>query len=300
MGVPSIYTLYEITNLAKQLLDKYPDDAEEISIQGHIIYLYTQINEKSIYTSSIEEFTNFNREILHLSENKTDYLNYSFEKLNELCESYHKMIDNSRFINYNSCRWKINLERFKHLKRFYISNLYLSDIINIPQSLVYLISINTFLKKIGDLPSGLKHLVCRNNILEKLPNLQHTSLELLSFSTNMISIIPNLPNTLKSLTFNNNNVTTIPNLPKNLQRLECSMNKIRILNDLPYNLVILICSHNYITKLPCLSSLHFLNYINCKSNNITEIPPLPGLIEYLDYSDNPIEIFVPFPSSLIA
>jgi Leucine-rich repeat (LRR) protein len=163
-----------------------------------------------------------------------------------------------------------------------------------------MISVNTFLKKIGELPNGLKRLICDNNSLERLPPLQDTHLEVLSFSSNLVSTIPSFPSTLKQLIFNNNNVITVPNLPKNLQHLECGMNSIRELSHLPDNLIMLVCPHNFIVKLPRVSSLYFLKTIICNSNNITEIPPLPGLIEYFDYSDNPIEIFVPFPSSLIA
>lgn len=298
--VPSVYTLYEITNLSKYILDKYPEDAEEINIQGHIVYLYTQIKTKSIEESSITEFIDFATEMMNIFENGIDETNNSYKKISEICNSYYKMIDNSRFINYNSCRWKVNLSRFKSLKRLYLSNLYLSDIVNIPRCLTHFISVNTFLKKIGDLPDGLKRLICNNNNLERLPVLNHTNLELLCFSFNQISTIPQLPSTLKCLIFNHNIVTTLPNLPHNIQHLECNMNHIRQLHHLPESLVTLMCSHNFIMKLPCLSSLYFLKTLICKSNNITELPPLPGLVEYLDYSDNPIEIFVPFPSSLIA
>ncbi len=293
-----------MTNISKQILEKYPDDVEEIHIQGEYIYLYTQIIEKPIENASMTEIQDFMKEMMNVFENTKDNSNTSFTSLmpvlNEIRESYFKMISNSSFIHFNSCRWKIDLSRFKQLKRFYISTLYLSEIINIPSSTTVFIAVNAFLKKIGDLPNGLKRLVCDNNDLERLPNLHHTRLELLCFSENRVSTLPNLPITLKCLIFNNNNIITLSNLPKNLQHLECNMNYIRELNGLPESLVTLSCSHNFIMKLPCLSSLYFLKTFNCKSNNISEIPPLPGLIEYLDYSDNPIEVFVPFPLSLIA
>ena len=300
MIVPSVYTLYEITNLSKCILDKYPENNEEINIQGHLLYLYTQIKKGSVEDISIEEWRDFTKEMINVFENTGDYSNPSYNELCEIRESYYKMIENSRFINYNSCRWSINLGRFKSLKKIYISNLYLMNIINIPRSLTHLISINTFLKKIGDLPQGLKQMVCNNNNLERLPSLNHTNLQLLCFSSNQISTIPQLPNTLNCLIFNNNIVTTLPNIPNNVQHIECNMNHIRQLNHLPENLVTLMCSHNFILKLPCLSSLYFLKTLVINSNIISELPPLPGLVEYLDYSDNPIDIFVPFPSSLIA
>jgi len=304
MGIPSVYTLYEITNISKKILDKYPDDAEEIHIQGQYIYLYTQIMETPIERASIAEIQEFNKEMTNVFENTGNNSNTSFLSLfpvlSEIRDSYFKMVANSSFINYNSCRWRIDLGRFRCLKRIYISNVYLSEIVNIPQSLTIFISVNTFLKKIGELPNGLKRLVCNNNQLERLPLLQHTNLEVLCFSENQVSTLPHLPLTLKCLIFNNNNIITLSNLPKHLHHLECNMNYIRELNGLPESLVTLSCSHNFIMKLPCLSRLHFLKTINCKSNNISEIPPLPGLVEYLDYSENPIEIFVPFPFSLIA
>lgn len=300
IDVPSIYTLYEITNLSKCILEKYPETTEEINIQGHIVYLYTRLKKTPLKNISIEDFIEFNKELNAIFENSNSNSNPSHKEISEMRESYYKMIDNSQYINCSSTRWTINLKRFKCVKKIYISNIYLSGINNIPQSLTHLISVNTFLKKIGDLPPGLKQLVCNNNCLERLPLLNNTSLELLCFSSNLIHTIPHLPSTLKCLIFNNNNVTTMPILPKQIQHLECNMNHIRQLPDLPESLVTLMCSHNFIMRLPCLSSLYFLKTIVCKSNNIMDLPPLPGLVEYLDYSDNPIEIFVPFPASLIA
>jgi len=45
--------------------------------------------------------------------------------------------------------------------------------------------------------------------------------------------------------------------------------------------------------------LYFLKTLICNSNQIIELPPLPGLIEYIYYSNNPIKTFVPFPFSII-
>jgi Leucine-rich repeat (LRR) protein len=273
--------IYEINKLSQQILDKYPNDCEEIDMSGEFLYLFFNIKPADF---TIEQLFDFYKTI-----------DYSETTINQKCKSYIDSFKN----NISILKWKMDLNRFTNLKNLFISNIHIFEIINIPETVTNIIVESTSLKYISELPSGLKVLNISNNRMKKLPKLQHTNLEILNFSNNRISFIPTLPETLKSLLFSNNSVSNIPHLPTSLIYLDFNNNNIHELKELPKNIKTLNCSKNQITKLPCLSIIPFLKVLICYSNQITQLPPLPGMIDYLDYRDNPINIFVPFPISLI-
>jgi hypothetical protein len=292
----SIYTLYEVTNQAKQILNTYPNDTEEIVIQGHYIHLFSEMYMEPLNTK--EKYDRFHDYIFNIIKQPFDKSNQSQQLIRKICGDFLK-ITKMNIPNFDSCRWVLDLERFKNLKKINLSHVYLYEIKNIPN---YIHTINiqySFLKKIDELPPTLKEFFCSNNQLVKLPNFQNTQLEYINFTNNDVSIMPFLPNTVKILIFNNNQIVKIPVFPKSLKHLECSRNHIYELDTISKEITSIICDHNSIYKLPRLSDLYFLKTLICNANIITEIPPLPGLIEYIDYSENPVSIFVPFPYSLI-
>ena len=295
MAPLSIYTLYDITNQAKQILNTYPNDSEEIIIHGLYIYLHSKI-VKAPLTTNIE-YNNFYNNIINHIQAPFDPSNEIQIAIRKSCDDY--FMSNHLIPTYDSCRWKIDLGKFTCLKTIKISYLYLDEVINIPDGLIEMNIQYCFLKKLNDLPTSLQILYCNDNQLTRLPHLQHTNLVELYFKNNNVYQMPHLPNSIKELVFNKNQIINIPNFPKSLKYLECSWNRIHNLNNLPKNINTIICDHNDIVKLPCLSGLNFLKTLVCNSNEISEMPPLPGLIEYIDYSDNPINLFVPFPHSLI-
>lgn len=295
MSQLSIYTLYDVTNQAKQILNTYPNDTEEIIIHGLYIYLHSKIVKVPLTTNI--QYNNFYNNMINHIQAPFDPSNEIQITIRRSCNEY--FISNNLIPTYDSCRWKIDLGRFTSLKTIIISYLYLDEVINIPDGLVEMNIQYCFLKKLNYIPSSLKFLYCNDNQLTRLQNLQHTNLVELSFKNNNIYQMPNLPDSIKELVFNNNQIINIPNFPKSLKYLECSWNRIHKLINLPKGIHTIICDHNDIIKLPCLTDLYFLKTLICNSNEIVELPPLPGLIEYIDYTDNPINIFVPFPHSLI-
>ena len=292
----SIYTLYEITSQAKQILDTYPDDATEITICGHYIHLFSEIYMKPLDTK--EKYDTFHDYIYNIMKQPFDISNEKQQMIRKYCGDFFKITE-INIPKFDSYRWTVDLRRFPHLKKIHMSHVYLHEIINIPKELISINIQHSFLKKIGELPSTLNTLFCSNNQLVKLPNFQDTKLEYINFTNNNVSALPFLPNTVKILIFNNNQIQKIPNFPESLKHLECSWNRIYELNAISKEINSIVCNHNNIYRLPRLSDLHFLKSLICNSNHITEIPPLPGVIEYINYSDNPVSIFVPFPYSLI-
>ena len=296
----TLYTLYEITNQAKNILKSYPDDATQIIIYGEYIYLNMILNNKPLETKEeYEEFKNSIKIILYTSYGQS--LEESSENKNIIYNFYKEFIKitNDIIPKFDSCRWNLDLARFKNLTLIQLNYLYLYEIKNIPSTINKFIVKNSFLKKIKNIPEGIQQFCCSNNKLTKLPCFQYTQLKLLNFSNNKITTLGLLPDCLECLCFNQNKIVNIPNFPKSLTHLECSWNRISNLYSISQNIQTMIVDHNQLYQLPCLSDLHFLKTLICNSNHIHELPPLPGLIEYIDYSENPIKLFVPFPFSII-
>jgi hypothetical protein len=292
----TIYILYYITNQTKQILKTYSKSTEEIIIHGHYIYLYSILHPDK-HLDSKEKYDIFEEYITNVKKQP-------FDSSNELHYLIKNTIDvffseNISVPNYDSCRLTICLEEFKNLKKLHLSNLYLYEILNIQNNVESIYIEHCFLKRIDIIPDTLKFFYCDNNELVRLPRILHTNLEVLSFKNNNVLELPNLPNGIKYLIFSNNRICKIPNFPKALKYLECSWNRIQNIDKITKNINTIICDHNDISKLPCLSELHLLNILICNSNKIIELPPLPGIIEFINCSDNPISIFVPFPFSLI-
>ena len=87
---------------------------------------------------------------------------------------------------------------------------------------------NKNLTELPELPDTLVTLYCGDNQLIELPDLPDT-LEYLYCSKNNLTSLPELPETLKELYCSNNKLTELPELPKSLKILFCSN------NNLPYN-----------------------------------------------------------------
>ena len=291
----TIYTLYEITDQIKKILNTYSEDVTQIKLYGEYIYLNSILNNTLLETK--EQYEDFKRKIKNIIISKDESVTYN--EIHSIIHNFYKNLYKIIVPNFDSCRWNIDFSKFKKLNLIHIHCVYLDRIENIPNGVNTLIVSHSFLKKIDNLPNCLKQFTCSYNQIAKLPPLQHCNLILLNISNNQLHSLPLLPNTIEFLYMNHNNITNIPNFPKSLKHLECSWNKINQLNHVSKNINTMMIDHNQINQLPNLSDLHFLKMLNCNSNHITEIPPLPNSIEYIEYSDNPIEIFVPFPFSII-
>jgi len=132
-----------------------------------------------------------------------------------------------------------NLKNYTNLKKFYCNNCALTELPELPDSLIYLDCSYNNLKKLPVLPNSLIYLNCScNNLIE----------------------LPNLPNSLTHLNCNNNNLRELPKLPNSLISLICYSNNLIELPDLPNSLTHLYCGHNNLN----------INYPNQEIKTINE------------------------------
>lgn len=87
---------------------------------------------------------------------------------------------------------------------------------------------NLGLTELPELPDTLEVLRCSFNRLTSLPDLPNT-LEALNCSNNQLTSLPELPYKLKELFCSGNKLTSLPELPNTLETLLCYG------NQLPYN-----------------------------------------------------------------
>jgi internalin A len=125
----------------------------------------------------------------------------------------------------------------------------------------------------------LKELRCSDCQLESLSGIENlTALTLLEASNNKIEDLTPLANCkiLDWLNIENNLVEDLRPL------LPC------------YKLNILYCGRNKLTDLSPLAQLPNLHSIYCQNNKISDVDTLRGMkLEYFDYTNNPVEPFIP-------
>ena len=122
---------------------------------------------------------------------------------------------------------------------------------------------NLNITSMPQLPNSLKNLWCFNTKLTELPLLP-TSLQLLYCYDTNITELPPLPSSLISLSCGDTQITELPPLPNSLINIACNHTNITELPPLPPNLDYLDCSDTNITELPPLPhSLEFLIVKNC-------------------------------------
>jgi hypothetical protein len=121
------------------------------------------------------------------------------------------------------------------------SNNYITELLNIPDSIILLECKNNKIKKFENLPVLLEKLLCDYNEITNLDN---------------------LPQGLKFLSCDDNNIISLNNLPFGLEYLSCCSNPIESLENLPFTLKKL-----YVYNCKKLKSLDFLpdsiDELNC-------------------------------------
>ena len=157
-------------------------------------------------------------------------------------------IEEINLSDYNPETKKIILSNFKNytkLEVFRCEDNNLTELPNLPNSLIELYCSNNELTELPDLPNSLIYLECYYNNLTELPI---------------------LPNTLIYLNCHHNNLTELPNLPNLLEHLNCSYNNLTELLNLPNLLKFLMCNNNNLTELPNLPNS--LTWLYCKDNKL--------------------------------
>jgi uncharacterized repeat protein (TIGR01451 family) len=225
-----------------------------------------------------------------------------------IVDVYYKWISNLDGIQY-----------FKSLKKLECSTNNITNLNNLPSTLIYLNCDYNQLTSIPVLPNLLETLICSNNELTSLPILPNTlktlvcnktfppflvsipnlptQLDSLEINGHGLSSLPLLPLGLKKLSYSKNLIVNLPILPNTLLYLNCSVNSISgPISALPSSLIKLNCSSNSITSLPSLPTN--LKELLCGVNNMTTLPNLPTTLEYLDCGSNNISALPTLPNQL--
>ena len=253
-----------------------------------ISYLYLQNNFLTEIDSNIEFYTCLS------------YLNISFNKIKLipiLPNSIKELFINDNQIDtifpsntpdlFNFISNKNNLSFFPGVQTHILTSYQLSfnNFINLNN--IFFSNYITFL----DL--SFNFLTSISPFLFKLNNLFN-----LNLSFNRISIIPEeiFNSQLITLYLSGNPINNLPNLPFTLENLiisQCNINDLTLSFSNPNNLLKLIASGNQLNKIPNFSSCITLILSN---NKFFEFPIFSNNIEYLDLSNNLLEIF---PDNLI-
>jgi hypothetical protein len=150
--------------------------------------------------------------------NKLKSLNCSSNELEELC-GLPLVLENLQCEN-NSIEY-LHLENLHNLKLLNCEKNKISQLDNLPSSLIILNCSNNQINNLDNLPLGLKILDCESNNIKQL-NFLPDGLETLLCGNNKIINLDDLPNSLNFLSYNFlSELETINSLPYNLEYLYC-------------------------------------------------------------------------------
>jgi Leucine-rich repeat (LRR) protein len=157
------------------------------------------------------------------------------------------------------------------------------------------------IREIRGLSQSTKHLHISNSsveILEIPPNLEELDYWMPIDSHNTHPIISAFPaETLKILSLCRLNLSELLPLPVGLKKLCLTGCNVPLPNPMPPTLNDLICCEmEYLTELPPLPAS--LTYLDCSDNAIKKLPELPLRLQYLDCSSNSISGELRLPASL--
>ena len=106
-------------------------------------------------------------------------------------------------VHFKNLTYLPDLTRFIYLETLDCTYSKLTNLPDLPDSLILLNCSENKLISLPDLPKTLKHLNCQNNKLTNLPYLPE-NLESLSCETNYLTSLPNLPETILMMMCDNN------------------------------------------------------------------------------------------------
>jgi hypothetical protein len=286
----------KITKKAKKLIDSLDDTVEKIIINGEVLYSYLHLHPDMENNIEYNEFELFTNQKIEDVMNNPEFINSdAFQKTKEfiLCWSEFWHTNEILFEEYIH----LDLSRFRNLKELYLSFIFVTDIVNIPETLKILKIISCETNKIDNIPNGLEILNCNNNCIRLLPQLQNSNLKQLFCSSNFLRNIPNLPKTLEILYCSQNYIKILPKLPSQLEYLSCSDNKLVCIPELPDTIYCIQCANNNLSSIPILAKS--LKILTCNNNKIMKMPELPPFLVTFNCSKNPLKEYPILPPSIV-
>lgn len=183
-----------------------------------------------------------------------------------------------------------------HSKLLDVSNLGITFLPPLPDSITELNASYNKLIAISDLPKTLKKLTIWSNQIIYLPEDLPAELEILNAGNNLISYIPSLPKKLQKLDLSYNNLETIIALPDTVTTFIANTNNIKKIFSFPASMKTLEIANNELKYLPNFPEN--TTKINVGRNKLTAIPPLPKKIYSLNFSHNLVTQAPVLPTSL--
>jgi hypothetical protein len=146
--------------------------------------------------------------------------------------------------NKNICG-NIIFSDFKHLKKINCSHNKITNIVNLPDSLIELNCSYNKISSLPNLPENLIKLYCQYNNIIELNNLP-IGLKYLGCSNNDIIFFDYLPNSIEILNISHNPINNFCDLPNSIKKLYCKSDKNLLkytdLNNLPKSISLLRCN----------------------------------------------------------
>lgn len=188
------------------------------------------------------------------------------------------------------------LQYFDHLENLVFREDSIDYLPDLPGSLQYLVLFSTHLITLN-LPQQLQFLSCSVNPHLHFPAALPNTLKQLHWNNNLLlPNVPPLPDSLEQLSLTGLGVTSFSSpFPPHLTQLFLYLNAITQLPSLPSSLQVLDCHSNGLTSLPPLPNL--IN-LTCSSNFLDSLPPLPNSIKELDVSSNHLNTLPALPVAL--
>lgn len=188
---------------------------------------------------------------------------YILENMNKQTDTIH--IKN---ILYGDLDFKIMGEMgFGLVKRIIINKGEITNILNLPNSILHFECVDNLLINIENLPVSIETLILESNYIENIELSNLTKLNTLNISHNKLTVLERFPKTIQSLNCQNNYLQRIDldGITK-LTNLNISNNQITIVENLPDNLVEFLYDNN--------PTIEFRN-----KSNVVEIPSNVKIME---------------------
>lgn len=288
---------------------EYVKIKNKVDIKNMFNNLYSGIDCSNLSIKKLSKYKNLD------NFDKLKYLNCSNNKLNNIEKlkfinlikldcSYNLIYcipDKMKSLEYfdfsnNNITGIVDLINYPKLKYLLASSNRIKQISNYPEHLVYLDLSNNPINCADNLPNSLEYLLLVQTDIKNINLTELLNLKYLDISINKLNNLDCLPFGLIHLNCSQCELYNLDNLPISLEKLICINNKLDSLNMLPESIVYLDCDHNQITQLDDLPNS--LEELICSHNKLTTLNNLPKKLKLIDCSNNKLHTIINKPNTL--